>query len=226
MPRVASRCGRMTTSSSSPDSTNWSRVVPRARAIGVNWSRAIRRWPVSIRLKVEGSAGSVRPGRQATSPGPYAVHGSADGPDVEFAVLRHTQDSMSLAHEMSKVGPCRATDTKAITGTGPATSILRQWPSCLISTRRSCTHTCRTWSLGSPTRRAIGHAAGSWTSVAAPVAAPWPWPCLRGGRRHGRRHVRSAAGSAQRQSPRSRSGQPDPYRGGRPGPGLAAIDPR
>src|ERR1700677_973484 len=53
-PREVSRCGLITTSSSSADSTSWSRVVPRARAMGASWSRAIRRWPVSIRLKVEG----------------------------------------------------------------------------------------------------------------------------------------------------------------------------
>ena len=53
-PRTSSRCGLITTSSSSADSTSWSRVVPRARAIGASWSRAIRRWPVSIRLRVDG----------------------------------------------------------------------------------------------------------------------------------------------------------------------------
>ena len=53
-PRVASWCGRITTSSSPGDSTSWSRLVPRALAIALSWSRLIRRWPVSIRLRVDG----------------------------------------------------------------------------------------------------------------------------------------------------------------------------
>ena len=54
IPRTTSCCGLITTSPSSADSTSWSSVVPRARAMGTSWSRAIRRWPVSIRLRVDG----------------------------------------------------------------------------------------------------------------------------------------------------------------------------
>ena len=54
IPRSSSQCGRITTSSSASDSTNWSSVVPSTRAIVTIWSSAMRRWPVSIRLSVEG----------------------------------------------------------------------------------------------------------------------------------------------------------------------------
>src|SRR5258705_431490 len=48
-------------------------VVPRALAIGASWSRAIRRWPVSIRLSTGGSA---------TGPGPLALAQGWDGAAV------------------------------------------------------------------------------------------------------------------------------------------------
>ena len=60
-PWAALRRGWITTSSSLASSTSWSMLVPSARAIGLSWSMAMRRWPVSIRLSVE----ALRPQRVA-----------------------------------------------------------------------------------------------------------------------------------------------------------------
>ena len=97
IPRTTSRCGLITTSPSSADSTSWSSVVPSARAIG---DQLVEGDPPVARLDpAQGGRAQVTAGRQVIQ-GPAACGAQAPDPladqAVQFGVLRHRQDAMSF----------------------------------------------------------------------------------------------------------------------------------